>query len=73
VLVEVEWLTMNWPAVTFVEATKLVAKAAAAPEVCGIKRMVEDGPQVGAVTVVTAAPVEFNVTVPVAFDRPSIN
>ncbi len=62
---------MNCLGVTSVDGIHHVSVEAA--EVCAVRLMIEEAPTVGAVTVVEVAPVDEKVTVPVAFDRHSIN
>src|SRR5512139_1897866 len=70
--VELEWCTINELLVTSVEGTYAEAEDCAI-EVCGNIKMAVFAPHVRAVTVVEVAPVDDSVTVPVAFERPSIN
>src|SRR5262245_4907926 len=63
---------MNWPALTLAASTNVLPSAAAALAVCGNRKIAEPAAQVGAVTVVVVTP-GVSVTLPVAFERPSIS
>ena len=66
------WLTTNCPLVMFDARTYVAATIAAAFAVAGNIMTIDVAEQFGAVTVVVAA-LAVSVTVPVAFDLPSVN